>query len=300
METTAPSAFSSSRIKLVNDYLESNLKRFEKSCSQRFEPLIEAMRYSLEGGGKRLRPILTISAAEALGLKPEDVLPAACALEYIHTYSLIHDDLPALDDDDTRRGKPSSHKRFGEAVAILAGDALLTEAFGQALLLGESNRFQPAQILGVIELLAHHSGVRGMVGGQLLDVTIDISDASLPEIEFIHIHKTGALILASVLIPTKLIPLLDEEKVQSFRRYGEALGLAFQISDDILDSETSVRYSRGVRKKPKPCYTQVMSPAEMRQKLNLLVDHAINSIRYLGDKSQNLVDIAEFIRTRKA
>jgi geranylgeranyl diphosphate synthase type II len=299
METKAPGAFSSSRIKLVNDYLESNLKRFEKSCSQRFEPLIEAMRYSLEGGGKRLRPILTLSAAEALGLNPEDVLPAACALEYIHTYSLIHDDLPALDDDDTRRGKPSSHKRFGEAVAILAGDALLTEAFGQALLLVESHKFQPAQILGVVELLAHHSGVRGMVGGQLLDVTIDTSDASLPEIEFIHIHKTGALILASVLIPTKLTPL-DEEKVQSFRRYGEALGLAFQISDDILDSETSVRYSRGVRKKPKPCYTQVMSPAEMRQKLNLLIDHAINSVRYLGDKSQNLVDIAEFIRTRKA
>jgi geranylgeranyl diphosphate synthase type II len=299
MEKSGSTAFSDSRVKLINDYLETNLSRFEKSCSQRFEPLIEAMRYSLEGGGKRLRPILTLSAAEALGLDPKSVLPAACALEYIHTYSLIHDDLPALDDDDTRRGKPSSHKRFGEAVAILAGDALLTEAFGQILLLGESGRFLPAQILGVVDLLAHHSGVRGMVGGQLLDVTIDTSDASLPEIEFIHIHKTGALILASVLIPTKLIPL-EEEKIQSFRRYGEALGLAFQISDDVLDSETSVRYSRGPRKKPKPCYTQVMSPSEMKQKLNFLIDHAINSIRSLGDKSQNLVDIAEFIRTRKA
>ncbi len=299
MEKSGSTAFSDSRVKLINDYLETNLSRFEKSCSQRFEPLIEAMRYSLEGGGKRLRPILTLSAAEALGLDPKSVLPAACALEYIHTYSLVHDDLPALDDDDTRRGKPSSHKRFGEAVAILAGDALLTEAFGQILLLGESGRFLPAQILGVVDLLAHHSGVRGMVGGQLLDVTIDTSDASLPEIEFIHIHKTGALILASVLIPTKLIPL-EEEKIQSFRRYGEALGLAFQISDDLLDSETSVRYSRGPRKKPKPCYTQVMSPSEMKQKLNFLIDHAINSIRSLGDKSQNLVDIAEFIRTRKA
>ncbi len=292
-------AYSEARIKLINDYLESNLIRFEKSCSQRFEPLIEAMRYSLEGGGKRLRPILTLSAAEALGLNPVDVLPAACALEYIHTYSLIHDDLPALDDDDTRRGKPSNHKRFGEAVAILTGDALLTEAFGQVLLLGESQKFQPAQILGVMDLLVHHSGVRGMVGGQLLDVTIDTSDSSLPEIEFIHIHKTGALILASVLIPTKLMPL-EEEKVQSFRRYGEAIGLAFQISDDLLDSETSIRYSRGPRKKPKPCYTQVMSPSEMKQKLNLLIDHAISSIRSLGDKSQNLIDIAEFIRTRKA
>jgi geranylgeranyl diphosphate synthase, type II len=299
MATTETTAFSEARVKLVNDYLESNLKRFEKSCSLRFEPLIEAMRYSLEGGGKRLRPILTLSAAEAIGIPPMDVLPAACAMEYIHTYSLIHDDLPALDDDDTRRGKPSSHKRFGEAVAILAGDALLTEAFGQVLLLGESQKFQPSAILGVIDLLAHHAGVRGMVGGQLLDVTIDTSEATLPEIEFIHIHKTGALILASVLIPTKLAPL-EEQKLQSFRRYGEALGLAFQISDDLLDSETSVRYSRGARKKPKPCYTQVMSPAEMKQKLNLLIDHAVASVKPLGDKSQYLVDIAEVIRTRKA
>lgn len=299
MGADALGAFSESRVKLVNDYLESNLLRFEKSCSQRFEPLIEAMRYSLEGGGKRLRPILTLSSAEALGLNPKDVLPAACALEYIHTYSLIHDDLPALDDDDTRRGKPSSHKRFGEAVAILAGDALLTEAFGQTLLLSESKKFQPSQILEVVELLAQHAGVRGMVGGQLLDVTINTSEASLPEIEFIHIHKTGALILASVLIPTKLISI-DEQKIQNFRRYGEALGLAFQISDDLLDSETSIRYSRGPRKKPKPCYTQVMSPSEMKQKLNLLIDHAINSVSSLGDKSKNLVDIAEFIRARKA
>jgi geranylgeranyl diphosphate synthase type II len=299
MEKSVTAAFSESRIKLVNDYLESNLLRFEKSCSQRFEPLIEAMRYSLQGGGKRLRPILILSAAEALGLDPRTVLPAACAMEYIHTYSLIHDDLPALDDDDTRRGKPSSHKRFGEAVAILAGDALLTEAFGQVLLLGEAGRFHPAQILGVMDLLTHHAGVRGMVGGQLLDVTIDTSEASLPEIEFIHIHKTGALILASVLIPTKLIPI-EEEKIQCFRRYGEAVGLAFQISDDLLDSETNLRYSRGPRKKPKPCYTQVMSPSEMKQKLNLLIDHAIKSISSMGDKTQNLVDIAEFIRSRKA
>ena len=138
-----------------------------------------------------------------------------------------------------------------------------------------------------------------MVGGQLLDVTIDTSDASLPEIEFIHIHKTGALILASVLIPTKLLPL-EEEKIQRFRRYGEAVGLAVQISDDLLDSETSIRYSRGPRKKPKPCYTQVMSPSEMKQKLNILIDHAISSESSWGYKSQNLVDIAEFIRSRKA
>ncbi|NBU22283.1 polyprenyl synthetase family protein, partial [bacterium] len=287
-----------SRIKLVNDYLESNLARFEKSCSLRFEPLIEAMRYSLEGGGKRLRPLLTLSAAEALGLDPKSVLPAACALEYIHSYSLIHDDLPALDDDDTRRGKPSSHKRFGEAVAILAGDALLTEAFGQVLLLGESGRFQPAQILGVIDLLSHHSGVRGMVGGQLLDVTIDTSDASLPEIEFIHIHKTGAMIVASVLLPARLCGL-EEKKSALLKRYGAALGLAFQISDDILDAESSNRYSRGPRKKARPAYSELMNRAEMQDLLNNLIDTANTCAQALGDKSSHLVDIAEFIRNRK-
>ena len=285
-------------VRRINDYIDESVTTFQKSSSQRFAPLIEAMRYSLEGGGKRLRPLLTIASAEAVGLKPENILPAATAMEYIHTYSLIHDDLPALDDDDTRRGKPSSHRRFGEAVAILAGDALLTEAFAQILRLGENKQFQPAQILGVVELLAHNAGVRGMVGGQLLDVTIHPTSYSLPEVEFIHIHKTGALILASVMIPTRLTPV-DENKIQKFRRYGEALGLAFQISDDILDSEAQFRYSRGPRKKPKPSYTQLMSPSEMKEKLNYLIDNAIAAIQSVGDKSQSLVDIAEFIRTRK-
>lgn len=291
-------SYSESRIKLFNNYLEQNLVRFQKSTSLRFSPLIESMRYSLEGGGKRLRPLLVLASSEALGLKAEDVLPAALAVEYIHTYSLIHDDLPALDDDDTRRGKPSSHKKFGEAVAILTGDALLTQAFGLLVQLGEQGKFTPIQVLGAVELLASNSGVRGMVGGQLLDVTIDTNTYTLPEVEFIHIHKTGAMILASVLMPTKLTAC-DEAKIQKFRHYGEAIGLAFQISDDLLDTEASVRYSRGPRKKPKPSYTHLMAPSEMRGKLNSLIDSAIESVKPFGDKSAPLVDIAEFIRTRK-
>lgn len=291
--------YSTDRIELINSYLEDSIIRYRHSASQRFSLLIDAMQYSLEAGGKRLRPLLLLASAEAIGLSPRSVLPAAAAIEYIHTYSLIHDDLPALDDDDTRRGKPSSHRKFGEAVAILAGDALLTEAFTQMTRLSESQVYQPAQILAALEFLAQSSGVRGMVGGQLIDVTLDTKSTSLPEIEFIHIHKTGAMIVASILIPTKLATM-DAVMVQKFKRYGETLGLAFQISDDILDSESAIRYSRGPRKKPKPSYSDVMSPSEMKEKLNLLIDTAIQSVESLGDKSKPLVDIANFVRTRRS
>lgn len=289
--------YSEERIQLINHYLDENMTRFRHSVSQRFGPLLNSMQYSLEGGGKRLRPLLMVASAECLGLTAESVLPAASAIEYIHTYSLIHDDLPALDDDDTRRGRPSNHKKFGEAMAILSGDALLTEAFGQMLQLG-ANGYQPAQVLGAIELLVHYAGVRGMVGGQVLDVTTEDLTYSLPELEFIHIHKTGALILGSVLLPTRLIPV-EEVRLQRIRRYGEAIGLAFQISDDILDAETSIRYSRGPRKKPKPSYAQVMGRPEMKEKMNRLIDSAIAAIAPEGERAQPLKGIAEFIRDRK-
>lgn len=291
-------SYSEPRVKRINDFLDSNLKRFRQSVSQRFSPLVSAMQYSLEGGGKRLRPLLTVASAEVLGVPVDDVLPAACAIEYIHTYSLVHDDLPALDDDDTRRGKPSSHKKFGEAVAILAGDALLTEAFGLMHQLTECKRFEAKNILSGIELLSNFAGVRGMVGGQLLDVSTVENSYSLPEVEYIHIHKTGAMILASVLMPARLMGA-EEPRIKNLRRYGEAVGLAFQISDDILDSEATFRYSRGPRKKPKPSYTQVMSPAEMKQKLNSLIDNATQALAEEGKKAEPLVAIAEFIRTRK-
>jgi geranylgeranyl diphosphate synthase type II len=290
-------AYSESRVKLINAYIEQSLLRYRSQISQRFSPLVEAMKYSLESGGKRLRPLLLLASSEYLGISPEHVLPAACALEYVHTYSLIHDDLPALDDDDIRRGKPSSHKQFGESIAILTGDALLTEAFGEMLFLGQGGRFTPDQVLKCIEVLVHHSGIRGMVGGQLLDVTTD-PNYSLPEIEFIHIHKTGAMILASILMPTKLTNT-EADTFTRLRRYGESIGLAFQISDDVLDSEALVRYSRGPRKKPTPSYSQIMGPSEMKEKLNGLIDNAVHSLSKDGDRALPLIKIAEFIRTRK-
>ena len=285
--------------RLVDEAIQKSLVHYRKTASQRFSPLIEAMEYSLSGGGKRFRPLLTLASAECLGLDPKEVLPAALAIEYIHTYSLIHDDLPALDDDDTRRGKPSSHKKFGEAVAILAGDALLTEAFGQILQLQENLKFSPAHVLSSLELLVSAAGVRGLVGGQFIDITLEQPQFNLPEVEFIHIHKTGAMIVASVLIPARLLGA-DEKSLILLKRYGSALGLAFQISDDILDADSSGRYSRGPRKKARPAYSELMNRAEMQDLLNQLVDTAILSIEGWGDKSKSLRDIAEFIRNRKS
>jgi geranylgeranyl diphosphate synthase type II len=242
--------------------------------------------------------MLTLATAQCLGIDPEEVLPAALAVEYIHTYSLIHDDLPALDDDDTRRGKPSSHKKFGEAVAILAGDALLTEAFGLLGRLQEQKKFSPAHVLSALELLVSAAGVRGLVGGQFIDITLEQTQFNLPEVEFIHIHKTGAMIVASVLLPARLSGL-DEKKSLLLKRYGSALGLAFQISDDILDAQSSGRYARGPRKKARPAYSELMNRAEMQDLLDQLIQTAIGSVEPWGDKSQALRDIAEFIRHRK-
>lgn len=291
-------SYSAQWVHLVDQGIQLSLNHYRKTSSLRFGPLIEAMEYSLSGGGKRFRPLLTLASAECLGLNPKEVLPAALAIEYIHTYSLIHDDLPALDDDDTRRGKPSSHKQFGEAVAILAGDALLTEAFGQLARLQDSKKFSADNVLQALELLVSASGVRGLVGGQFIDITLEQPQFNLPEVEFIHIHKTGAMIVASVLLPARLAGL-EEKKTLLLKRYGSALGLAFQISDDILDAQSNGRYARGPRKKARPAYSELMNRVEMQELLNQLVDTAVASIEPWGDKSKALRDIAEFIRNRK-
>lgn len=290
--------YSSAWVALVDAGIEQSLNHYRKTSSQRFAPLIEAMEYSLSGGGKRFRPLLTLATAQCLSMNPEEVLPAALAVEYIHTYSLIHDDLPALDDDDTRRGKPSNHKKFGEAVAILAGDALLTEAFGQLGRLQEQKKFSASHVLSALDLLVSAAGVRGLVGGQFIDITLEQPQFNLPEVEFIHIHKTGAMIVASVLLPARLMGL-DEKKSLLLKRYGSALGLAFQISDDILDAEASGRYARGPRKKARPAYSELMNRIEMQDLLDQLIRTAIESVEPWGDKSQALRDIAEFIRNRK-
>ncbi len=192
----------------------------------------EAVRYSLEAGGKRVRPVLCILACEAVGGTAAQALPGALALEYVHTYSLIHDDLPAMDDDDLRRGRPTNHKVYGEGHAILAGDALLTEAFGVLA----SADLDPVRRAEALALLAEGAGWRGMAGGQALDLEGEkIASYDLDHLRLIHRLKTGALLRASLEIGAVLGSATPAERA-ALRAYGEAIGLAFQIQDDILDA----------------------------------------------------------------
>jgi geranylgeranyl diphosphate synthase type II len=196
--------------------------------------LREAMQYSISAGGKRLRPILTLAAAESIGKEGKLALPAACAIEMIHTYSLIHDDLPAMDDDDYRRGQPTNHRVFGEAMAILAGDGLLTHAFYIAAELGRTGEVSPEHVLQIIRELSEYAGPRGMVGGQTADILGEQGLTTLAELEYIHQHKTSDLIICS-LRTGALAAMASSEQLEALTRFGACIGLAFQIQDDVLD-----------------------------------------------------------------
>lgn len=196
--------------------------------------LHEAMRYAVLGGGKRIRPLLVYATGKALGVAPELLDRPACAIEFIHAYSLIHDDLPAMDDDDLRRGRPTCHRAFDEATAILAGDALQTLAFQT---LAEAAELEPIVRVAMTERLARASGSRGMVGGQALDLEAEGKALDIALLEHIHIHKTGALIRAAVQLGFLACETLDPERADRLDRYAKCIGLAFQIQDDVLDVE---------------------------------------------------------------
>jgi geranylgeranyl diphosphate synthase type II len=265
--------------------------------------LHKAMRYSIFAGGKRIRPILMIAACEAVGGDPARVMPAACAMEMIHTYSLIHDDLPAMDDDDFRRGRPTNHKVFGEATAILAGDALLTEAF---ILLSnpEAGReIDPEIIRRVVHIIARCAGSLGMVGGQVVDMESEGKKIDFPTLEYIHTHKTGALILASVQAGA-LIGGADDEAFAALTRYGEAAGLAFQVADDILDvvgdqaqlgKDVGSDQARG-----KATYVALLGLEEARRRARELRDVALTALDPLGEPAEPLRSIASFIVDRSS
>ena len=214
---------------LIDDYL-ADLRFASQAGPAPLDEFQEAMRYSLLAGGKRVRPVLCLASAEAAGAAPESVLPAAAAIELIHTYSLIHDDLPAMDDDEMRRGRPTSHVKFGEDVAILAGDGLFAEAINLFLTEQEGD---PANVNAALRELAGATGVQGMVGGQYLDVTAG-GDLDADALRELHFRKTGRLIAASVLVPQILAGAPEAATIQ-YRRYADELGLLFQIVDDILD-----------------------------------------------------------------
>jgi geranylgeranyl diphosphate synthase type II len=261
----------------------------------------EAMRYSVFAGGKRLRPILALLACEAVGGNPEEALPAASALEMVHTYSLIHDDLPAMDDDDYRRGRRTCHRVYGEAIAILAGDALLTHAF-QVLADAEAHRLAPERRLQIIAEIAEAAGSQGMVGGQAMDILAEGQEIDRPTLLYLHTHKTGALIRASVRVGG-IAGGAGEEQLQGLTRYAERVGLAFQIVDDILDIEGATaemgKTAGSDLRRKKATYPAVMGIEESRHQAAHLLEEAKEVLRPLGEKGAMLASLADFVGRRR-
>lgn len=264
-------------------------------------PVVDAIRYSLMSGGKRIRPILLIAAAGATGGDQKALLPAACAFECIHTYSLIHDDLPAMDNDDLRRGRPTCHKVYGEAIAILAGDGLLTYAFELMCKPELTQNISPLLLKDAVFLLAKAAGVSGMVGGQTADILMEGQPVDAEALSFIHSHKTGSLIQTSVEIGGLLGKASDEE-LYHLKRYGESLGLAFQIKDDLLDVEGD----QEILGKPvgsdnrnfKATYPALFGLKETKRRAQELLEKALSELECFDDRAEPLRSIARYIIKR--
>ncbi len=290
----------------------TTLKKYMDEKSQLFEPYLlnlvealsapealkESMSYSLKAGGKRIRPMLLFAALETFDGKPEKGLEAACALEMIHTYSLIHDDLPAMDDDDLRRGKPTNHKVFGEAAAILAGDALLTYAFQ---VIAGSTAYSPEQAVKLIQMLSFAAGPEGMVGGQMADMEGEQKNLSLSDLEYIHHHKTGRLLSFSVMAGA-LIGNADEKETALLEKYARHIGLAFQIRDDILDvegTEEEIGKPVGSDESNKKCtYPSLLTIQGAKEKLKEELQKAHEALGSLNRPAPLLKAFADLIANR--
>lgn len=262
----------------------------------------EAMRYSLFAGGKRLRGALLLGVAEMLGMDPKRVLPAAASVEMIHTYSLIHDDLPAMDDDDFRRGKPTCHRVFGEAIAILAGDALLTLAF-QTLSELKKEGFAPDLILDVVDELSRAAGTEGLIGGQVVDLESEGVEVESDTLAYIHEHKTGALFCAAVRSGA-LLAGAGASELQALTDYARAFGLAFQITDDILDivgdeKEMGKPAKSDVAKK-KATYPALFGLEKARCIAAEQVRKALHSLEMFGARAAFLEEAAKYLLQRKS
>jgi len=260
----------------------------------------EAMRYAVFPGGKRIRAILVLAAGEAVdgNGKEEGLLQAACAIELIHAYSLIHDDLPAIDDDDFRRGKPSCHKKFNEAIAILAGDALLTYAF----YLLSKIKDVPEKVIKTCEEISYAIGTFGMIGGQVVDIESEGSkNLDVPTLEYIHTHKTGALICTSVKVGC-ILGGGDKNQLHSLSQYGKHIGLTFQIVDDLLDIEEGGKNGKKRKSdllKKKLTYPAVYGVESSKKQVELLIEEALADIAHFNHKADHLRGIAQFIGNRR-
>lgn len=297
--------FSPSEVKFFlqekQDIVESALRQYMLKASNGLENHIESMAYSLSAGGKRIRPILCMAAAESLGCDMTPLMRVPCALECIHTYSLIHDDLPAMDDDELRRGKPTNHMVYGEAGAILAGDGLLTYAF-ELLSSRSLAEFVPAnRQLEIINIIAQAAGPLGMVGGQALDVSSENKEISFATLQLIHRCKTGALIKASV-ESGALLGNATDQQLTAFGVYGKEIGLAFQIVDDLLNVIGTVdQLGKAVGSdadRNKATYPALFGIEETRKKAQDAVNRAINALGIFDEKADTLRSLAEYIYYR--
>lgn len=282
---------------LVDRKLDSLLKHSPKSIT----PLEESIRYSALSGGKRLRPILMIAANETFGGKDETVLPIACALEMIHTYSLIHDDLPCMDDDSLRRGVPTNHNVYGEAVAVLAGDALLTDAFNIIVEEGLECGLRPKILTEIVSDISSAAGSRGMIRGQAIDLALEgISDVSVGQVEKMHSLKTGAMIEVAISVGAK-IGGANDRQLKKLNVFAKALGLSFQIVDDILDIEGGSAMGKEVgadARNRKTTYPELVGLKKSKRKAEDLTKKALKSIKDLNDKATPLREIALYLADR--
>ncbi len=277
--------------------IDRALKRYCTRCQGQSETVWRAMCYGLFPGGKRIRPILTLAAGELFGGKPKHLMAFACAVEMIHAYSLIHDDLPALDDDEFRRGAPTAHRVFGEGLALLAGDGLLTEAFHAVSAPELARVLPPKLILALIHELSEAVGAAGLVGGQAFDLEAENREVDLATVDYIHVRKTGALILACVRIGAQLAGAKAGD-LKRISRYGEYLGLAFQIADDIMDfhGEGAGKHANSPGKeRKKATYPAVIGVVQAKDQLRELIRQAAQQVGSFGPRAEPLRAIAQYV-----
>jgi geranylgeranyl diphosphate synthase type II len=282
----------------INKYLKERsaqidrvLERYLGQSPQAGWTIHKAMRYGLFSGGKRLRPILMLASGELFGADVKTIMPFAAAMEMIHTYSIIHDDLPALDDDDFRRGQPTVHKVYGEGIALLAGDALLTEAFHVMTEPAVARTLDAKLILKLVHEISRAAGIGGMAGGQAADLEAEEREADIATVEYIHVRKTGALLLASVRVGA-ILGGASAKELRRLTRYGEFFGLAFQIADDIIDISD---HSANGRELKKATYPAVVGIAAAKSRARELLRHCLSEIEPFGKKAEPLGAIARAV-----
>ncbi|KQL34270.1 polyprenyl synthetase family protein [Psychrobacillus sp. FJAT-21963] len=289
---------------LLHSFIDSNLPTIEQKMSilindlKAPQELKDAMDYSLQAGGKRIRPLFTLAVLKELQTNNEDALVVASAIEMIHTYSLIHDDLPAMDNDDLRRGKPTNHVVFGEALAILAGDALVTFSFG---IIARLPNLTAEQKVKLIDKLSFSAGAEGMVGGQVLDMLGEGRSLTLAELEKVHVNKTGALLTISILAGG-IIANASDEIMEALMKYAYHIGLAFQIQDDILDIEgTSEQLGKTAGKdilSEKNTYPSILTLEGAKEELQNQYNMAIQALQEINLHQGLLVELANYITKR--